>query len=691
MANKDAIVNKFNVDEATVTETIRKGKYRVFNGNDYDVVYLQTSADQVIESNDKKFVSQTEKNKWDSKADGNHNHDKVYAKIGVSHTKEEMEGLLRGKSDTGHTHAAANIVQDSSYRFVSDSEKTRWNDTFTKSQVTSQIQEVNDSIKTLEANNTSAHATITEEYKNADKVIDDKVTTVKSDLSKAVTDLTALINNGGTANTALAARVTTIEQTTIPGVKKQISDFDIKYAGITNGLSQNKADKSQVATDIATAKSALQEKIDLKSDKTYVDNQLKLKANASQVYTISQMDQSLALKADKEEVTTSLATKVDNDTFTSELAKKANDSEMKTALKAKADAQDVTNKLALKAEKTHSHATTDISGLGSAALKNIGTKSGNVPVLNSLGKLDTAVLPSIAINQKFTANSTDAAMKITMEIGDILILTTTAREAVMQKQAEGKAVTYQVGKSKNYQELSDEYITYIASGTMTYLCVDDKATTFEERFKPLQSAADTISKGEVQTLLDAKVNNSEFVAYKNQVTSKLNDKADKSTTYTKTDVNDKLDTKVDKVDGKVLSSNDFTNDLKTKLEGITAGANKYTHPSGDGNLHVPATGTISNGKVLMAGSTAGKLSWTALTADNVADSSTKKFVTPDQINKWNSKAEGTHTHTQYRLISDSFNKSETTTAINKLKTIISADMPSSGQHIEGAVWIQETF
>lgn len=38
----------------------------------------------------------------------------------------------------------------------------------------------------------------------------------------------------------------------------------------------------------------------------------------------------------------------------------------------------------------------------------------------------------------------------------------------------------------------------------------------------------------------------------------------------------------------------------------------YTHPSGDGNLHVPATGTANNGKFLMAGATAGSLSWSAL-------------------------------------------------------------------------------
>lgn len=48
---------------------------------------------------------------------------------------------------------------------------------------------------------------------------------------------------------------------------------------------------------------------------------------------------------------------------------------------------------------------------------------------------------------------------------------------------------------------------------------------------------------------------------------------------------------------------------KTKLDSVATGANNYIHPSGDGNLHVPATSTTNNGRVLKAGSTAGSLSW----------------------------------------------------------------------------------
>lgn len=46
----------------------------------------------------------------------------------------------------------------------------------------------------------------------------------------------------------------------------------------------------------------------------------------------------------------------------------------------------------------------------------------------------------------------------------------------------------------------------------------------------------------------------------------------------------------------------------------------YTHPTGDGNVHVPATGTTNNGKVLKAGSTAGSLAWGELKAQDIKNS-----------------------------------------------------------------------
>jgi len=77
---------------------------------------------------------------------------------------------------------------------------------------------------------------------------------------------------------------------------------------------------------------------------------------------------------------------------------------------------------------------------------------------------------------------------------------------------------------------------------------------------------------------------------------------------------------VDSTAGSKLTGSSITFDGSTETNCLTQKGtwkpfNNYTHPTGDGNLHVPATGTSNNGKFLKAGSTAGSLSWgTAVTS-----------------------------------------------------------------------------
>lgn len=93
----------------------------------------------------------------------------------------------------------------------------------------------------------------------------------------------------------------------------------------------------------------------------------------------------------------------------------------------------------------------------------------------------------------------------------------------------------------------------------------------------------------------------------NQITITLSDKASKTIATTST-------------------SGLMSNTDKSKLDGIAANANNYSHPTGDGNLHVPATGTTNRGKVLTAGATAGSLSWTSIPAAPVSSVAGKTGV-----------------------------------------------------------------
>jgi hypothetical protein len=77
--------------------------------------------------------------------------------------------------------------------------------------------------------------------------------------------------------------------------------------------------------------------------------------------------------------------------------------------------------------------------------------------------------------------------------------------------------------------------------------------------------------GDVETALGDKADTSTTYT-KTEVDTALSAKADKSTTYTKTEVDTALDDKVDKETGKGLSTNDYTTVEKTKLASIAEGA-----------------------------------------------------------------------------------------------------------------------
>lgn len=60
------------------------------------------------------------------------------------------------------------------------------------------------------------------------------------------------------------------------------------------------------------------------------------------------------------------------------------------------------------------------------------------------------------------------------------------------------------------------------------------------------------------------------------------------------------------------SPEDLTAAQVRTILNVADGANNYVHPTGDGNLHVPATSTTNNGEFLKAGATAGSIAWAPL-------------------------------------------------------------------------------
>ena len=83
--------------------------------------------------------------------------------------------------------------------------------------------------------------------------------------------------------------------------------------------------------------------------------------------------------------------------------------------------QYVDSGLSGKANTTHTHTTSQITGLGTAATCNTGIASGNVPVLDSTGKLNTSVIPALAITDTFVVTTQAAMLALTCQKGDVAV------------------------------------------------------------------------------------------------------------------------------------------------------------------------------------------------------------------------------------------------------------------------------
>lgn len=104
---------------------------------------------------------------------------------------------------------------------------------------------------------------------------------------------------------------------------------------------------------------------------------------------------------------------------------------------------DITNALGLKVNKvdgkglsTNDYTTTDknkLAGLGTASTKDIGTSSGNIPILDSNGKLASSTIPSVAITDTFIVASQAAMLALSAaDIGDIAIRTDESKTYILQ-------------------------------------------------------------------------------------------------------------------------------------------------------------------------------------------------------------------------------------------------------------------
>lgn len=85
---------------------------------------------------------------------------------------------------------------------------------------------------------------------------------------------------------------------------------------------------------------------------------------------------------------------------------------------------------------------TAIDGLGTASTKNVGTAAGNVPVLDADGKLNTSVLPALALVDVYTVDSEAAMLALNAQQGDVAIRTDENKTFILSKEPASTAANW---------------------------------------------------------------------------------------------------------------------------------------------------------------------------------------------------------------------------------------------------------
>jgi len=321
---------------------------------------------------------------------------------------------------------------------------------------------------------------------------------------------------------------------------------------------------------------------------------LDTKANLSDVNT------ALATKISTTDVNTALATKISTTDATAALALKANSTDVNTALATKISTIDANAALALKANSAdvNTALATKISNADATAAlalkldaNKVGALSG-VASLDASGKVPTDQIPAISFS----------SVKVLKSEAEMLALST----AVIG------SVVIRTDESKNY--VLAQANPAVLANWIQLLTPAAPVQTVNGKTGTVSISATDLGLGNVQNTSDA-------------------NKPVSSAAQTE------LDKKVDKVDGKGLSTNDYTTTEKTKLASITGtntGDQDLSGYATNVNLALKAntasptfTGTVTTGAI-----NTGALSSTSVTAPTYASTPRTLTYSGSTIN-WN--------------------------------------------------------
>lgn len=131
-----------------------------------------------------------------------------------------------------------------------------------------------------------------------------------------------------------------------------------------------------------------------------------------------------------------------------------------------------------------------ITDAGTAANKDVGTAAGNIPVLDTNGKLNTSVLPALALTDTFTAASQAAMLALSAQQGDVAVRTDLSKTFILANNSPSTLASWVELKTPDCKVLSVNNKTGalilttsdIAEGTNLYFTATRATTNFNTNF-----------------------------------------------------------------------------------------------------------------------------------------------------------------------------------------------------------------
>jgi hypothetical protein len=511
---------------------------------------------------------------------------KVDKREGYSLTKNDFTDILKAKLDGIEEHAnyitkVSQLINDAGYQTEADLQAAIEKIIGEAPEVLDTLKEIADAL----GNDPNFATTITKKLAAITEQLNQEITNRTEADAQVQANVDKEVSDRKEADTALEAKL-----------KEYVDNEVDKITGNTDGIqaSLNKEIQDRKDADAALQTAITKEETDRKAADAALDTRVTANATKIQELALSIQDAVNTVKNELQAKIDALQTEVNankaniqrnTDRLNDQITKEAEDyTELKGMVNAEAEARsNADTNLKSQVDKVNIDLNTEVSK----------REAGDTVLQQNIDKeISDRTAADTLLDNKFTGliNTESAARANEDEKINALI-----DQEVKDRKAGDDALSTRIdninsGVTGSLAELSEKVTnnttaiqTEVERAKAAEQAIKDSLTTAMENHKDdlVAISKDIHDEAQNRLLEDTKLQNAidaEKVARENADTD-LNNKLSQETANLTTAINQLNNSKVDKVDGKELSSNDFTDLLKAKLDNIQEFANYITKVS----------------------------------------------------------------------------------------------------------------